>query len=121
MNKYLILFQELEAEYGIENNAKAQELEKFLGAQESSNKPILTDSGLAILEFLQSSEKTNWKAKDIAEGMDLPSRKVSGSMRKLTTDNFVEKYGQNPVIYSLSDKGKNFNIEEFKRMNKGEE
>ena len=82
MNKFLVLFQELKAEYGIEDNdTKAQELEKFLGAQSlESNKPILTEAGLNILEFLQNCDSESLKAKDIADGMDLPSRKVSGSM-----------------------------------------
>ena len=114
MNKYLIIFEELKARYGIENDTEADELEKFLGSQGTEDRPILTEAGIAILEYLQKSDKASLKAKDIAEGMDLPSRKVSGSMRKLTTDGFVEKYGQNPVIYSLSEKGKTFDIASYK-------
>ena len=37
--------------------------------------------------------------------------KVSGAMRKLVTDGFVEKVGQDPVIYSITENGKNINIE----------
>ena len=47
-----------------------------------------------------------WKAKDIAEGLFISSRGVSGAMRKLVTDGYVEKVGQDPVIYSLTEKGK---------------
>lgn len=53
-----------------------------------------------------------WKAKDIAEGLFVSSRTVSGSIRKLVTDGFVEKVSQDPVIYSITEKGKNINIEE---------
>jgi predicted transcriptional regulator len=79
-------------------------------------KPLLTDSGVEILEYLQSlGDGTPVKAKDIAEGMGVSSRKVSGSMRKLVTDEFVEKFGQSPVSYALTTKGKEFDIENFKK------
>ena len=51
-----------------------------------------------------------WKAKDIAEGLFISSRTVSGAMRKLVADGFVEKVGQDPTIYSLTENGKNINI-----------
>jgi predicted transcriptional regulator len=46
--------------------------------------------------------------------MIISSRKISGAIRKLVTDGFVDKYGQNPVIYSLTEKGKNFDIDGYK-------
>ena len=52
-----------------------------------------------------------WKSKDIAEGLFISSRAVSGAMRKLVTDGFVEKVGQDPVIYALTEQGKNIEIE----------
>jgi predicted transcriptional regulator len=52
------------------------------------------------------------RAKDIAEGLFINSRAVSGAMRKLVTDGFVEKLGENPVIYSITEKGKNIKIED---------
>jgi predicted transcriptional regulator len=42
--------------------------------------------------------------------MFINSRTVSGAMRKLVTDGFVEKIGENPVIYSITEKGKNIEI-----------
>jgi predicted transcriptional regulator len=33
-------------------------------------------------------------------------------MRKLVTDGFVEKVGQDPVMYILTEKGKNIKIED---------
>ena len=52
-----------------------------------------------------------WKARDIAEGLFVSSRTVSGAIRKLVTDGFVEKVGQDPVIYSITEQGKNIKID----------
>lgn len=79
-----------------------------------SDKPAFTESGLMILEYLQGLDSKGLKAKEIADGMDISSRKVSGAMRKLVTDGYVEKFGQNPVIYAITEKGKNFNINDYK-------
>ena len=49
-------------------------------------------------------------AKDIAEGLFVSSRTVSGAMRKLVTDGYVEKVGQEPVVYAITEKGKNIEI-----------
>ena len=78
------------------------------------DKPLFTETGLQILEYLKAQEARSLKAKDIADGMEISSRKVSGSIRKLVTDGFVEKYGANPVVYTLTEKGKNFDIESYK-------
>ena len=83
----------------------------FRGADENGEKPLFTDNGKLILKFLQEHQETPmWKARDIAEGLFISSRAVSGAMRKLVTDGFVEKVGENPVIYSITDNGKNINI-----------
>ena len=36
------------------------------------------------------------------------SKSVSGTMRKLVSDGYFSKSGSNPVMYSLTDKGKEF-------------
>lgn len=77
-------------------------------------KPILTEIGTQVLQYLQINEVQSAKARDIADGMNMSSKKISGSMRKLVTDGFVEKIGANPVVYALTDKGKNFNIQDYK-------
>lgn len=84
-----------------------------LKANKESEKPLFTENGKLILKFLQDNTETNlWKSRDIAEGMFISSRTVSGSLRKLVTDGYVEKMGDNPTIYSLTEKGKNININE---------
>lgn len=78
---------------------------------EEKEKPLFTDNGKLVLSFLQQHQDTQmWKAKDIAEEMFVNSRMVSGSMRKLVTDGYVEKMGQSPVVYVLTEKGKNIII-----------
>jgi DNA-binding MarR family transcriptional regulator len=85
--------------------------EAFRGANEDGERPIFTENGKLILKYLQDNQNTTmWKARDIAEGMFINSRTVSGAMRKLVTDGFVEKIGENPVIYSITEKGKNIEI-----------
>ena len=93
---------------------EVQDVYNLFREQQNMEKPMFTESGLAILEYLQSCDATSWKAKDIADGMIISSRKISGAIRKLVTDGFVDKYGQNPVIYSLTEKGKNFDIDGYK-------
>lgn len=84
--------------------------EAFKGATEEE-KPMFTENGKLILKFLQEHPETSmWKARDIAEGLFINSHGVSGAMRKLITDEFVEKLGQNPVVYSITEKGKNIEI-----------
>ena len=72
--------------------------EAFKGKAEE-DKPLFTDNGKLILQYLKDNQTTPmWKAKDIAEGMFISSRTVSGAMRKLVSDGYVEKVGQDPVI-----------------------
>ena len=85
----------------------------FCGLDENGEKPMFTDNGKLILKFLQNHQEVPmWKARDIAEGLFISSRAVSGAMRKLVTDGFVEKVGQDPVIYSITENGKNIKIED---------
>lgn len=79
----------------------------------TSEKPLFTDNGKKILKLLQDKPQVPmWKSRDIAEDLFIGSKTVSGSMRKLVTDGFVEKIGQNPIFYSITDKGRNITIED---------
>ena len=80
-------------------------------SDKKAEKPVLTDNGKLVLKYLQGVEPGIYKAKDIADGLYVSSRNVSGAMRKLVTDGFVEKVGQDPVIYSLTEQGKNIELE----------
>ena len=84
--------------------------EAFKGKEEA-DKPMFTDNGKIILKYLQDSpDITSAKAKDIGEGLFISSRAVSGAIRKLVNDGFVEKIGQDPVLYSITEKGKTIEI-----------
>jgi DNA-binding MarR family transcriptional regulator len=72
----------------------------------------LTENGARVLAFLQTADSLTFKAKDIGEALGVASRTVSGALRKLVNDGFVDKMGENPTIYSLTEKGKNYNITE---------
>ena len=78
-----------------------------------NEKPELTESGTLVLKWLQLAPAGIYKAKDIAEGLFVSSRNVSGAMRKLTADGFVEKVGSDPVLYTITEKGKNYKFEDF--------
>lgn len=85
--------------------------EALKGSNDKDEKPLFTDNGKLILKYLQENlDVKMWKARDIAEGLFISSRAVSGAMRKLVTDGFVEKLGENPVVYSITEKGKNIEI-----------
>lgn len=74
--------------------------------KDETEKPLFTDNGKLVLQYLKdNTDISNWKAKDIAEGLGISSRTVSGAMRKLVTDGFVEKLGKDPTIYSITNKG----------------
>lgn len=81
--------------------------------KEEIEKPMFTDNGKLILKYMQEhvADMPMGKAKDIGEGLFISSRAVSGAIRKLVTDGFVEKIGQDPVVYALTEKGKTVNIE----------
>ena len=84
---------------------------KGIKTTEVVEKPLFTDNGKMILKHMQEHLETEmWKAKDLAEGLFVSSRTASGAMRKLVTDGFVEKIGENPSVYSITQKGKDIEI-----------
>lgn len=90
-----------------------EDIQAFINSIKDSeiNRPEITDNGKVILKFLQDAEEKTFKARDIAEGLAISSRSVSGTMRKLVSDGFCEKIGKDPAIYALTEKGKKFIIE----------
>lgn len=86
--------------------------EAFNKGKVEVEKPAFTDNGKMILKFMQEhiADMSMAKAKDIAEGLFISSRAVSGALRKLVTDGYFEKIGENPVVYTLTDKGKSVEI-----------
>lgn len=80
------------------------------------NSSVITEKGIAILEYLQSQDPNyTFSAKMLAEVLDMSSRSISGTMRKLTTDGFVEKTSTlSPITYQITELGQNFKLDEFK-------
>ena len=90
----------------------AREYWNALIADKSGEKPLFTENGKNVLKFLQEHPETEtWKAKDIAAEMLISSRSVAGSARKLVSDGYLEKVGQDPVFYTLTNKGKEINLD----------
>ena len=86
-----------------------------LNATGDKEKPAFTENGKLVLKFMQDNKDSYnnlFKAKDIGEGLGISSRTASGAMRKLVTDGYVEKVGENPIVYSLTSKGIETNFEE---------
>jgi predicted transcriptional regulator len=77
---------------------------------EEKEKPEITDNGKLVLGYMQTSGITGLTSKRISENILVSSRGVSGAMRKLITDGYVEKVGNNPAVYVLTEKGKSFTI-----------
>lgn len=88
----------------------ADALDFWNGLQISGDigKPKFTENGKLVLQYMKDN-KDNYnnlfKAKEIGEGLGISSRTASGAMRKLVTDGYIEKIGDTPVIYSLTDIG----------------
>ena len=79
-----------------------------------SDKPKFTDNGKLILQYMRDNvdaTQNMFKAREIAEGIFISSKSVSGSMRKLVNDGFVEKIGQDPIIYQLTEAGMQVEID----------
>ena len=77
----------------------------FISTKEKE-KPAFTDNGKMILKFLQQAVGTHYTSKEIAEQLTVSSRTVSGAMRKLVSDKYVEKVGEDPVVYEITPAGK---------------
>ena len=85
-----------------------------LKVEKTKEKVAFTDNGKLILQYMIDNIEQHsnlFKARDIADGTFISSRSVSGSMRKLITDGYVEKMGAEPIVYSLTDLGKSLKFE----------
>lgn len=93
---------------------KEESLKYLEDLKKNNSSKEMTENGLKIILFMQENydKYSNiFKAKDIAEGLFMPPRSISGSMRKLLTDGYCEKTGKDPVCYLLTEKGKVFSID----------
>ena len=87
--------------------------EEFKNNKVKSSKEM-TENGQKSLTWMQENlESMNnvFTSKEIAEGLFTSGRSISGSMRKLVNDGYVEKIGNNPVQYTLTEKGINYKFD----------
>lgn len=110
MSKKTEFISYIEAKVGDFRDASQEVLDYWnaFRAVEDKEKPLFTDNGKMIIKYMQENSETMpmAKAKDIGEGLFISSRAVSGALRKLVTDGYFEKIGTDPVVYSLTEKGK---------------
>lgn len=74
----------------------------------------LTVGGKNILIFLQQNYKQYnniFTSKVIGEGIGAQARSVSGSIRKLVSDGYVNKINSSPISYELTTLGKEYEID----------
>lgn len=107
-----------EIENAIENGLGLSDeaLEFFNKMKSQEEKPAFTDNGKKVLQYAQA----NWQyvnniftSKNIGEGLEMPSRSVSGSMRKLVSDGYMVKVSTSPVAYAITDLGKEYPLEKI--------
>ena len=76
--------------------------------EEAVKSESLTENGEKVLKGAQEFGSLTFKARDIADNLGVPTKTISGALRKLTTDGYCEKICIDPVIYVLTEKGKNY-------------
>lgn len=86
-------------------------MEYFNALSQETEKPMFTDNGKVILAYMKTVPGENLKARDIADNLGLSAKTVSGSMRKLVSDGFIEKIGKDPCVYIITEKGKDIDID----------
>ena len=108
MTKKEKFIAEIEEALGTSLTLSASAQAYFEELKISKTAGVMTETGNKILQFMQEN-KTKYlnlfTAKVIGEALFMNSKAVSGSMRKLVTDGYVEKQGTNPVTYSLTENG----------------
>lgn len=82
----------------------------FTSSASPSEKPPITEKGAEVLKNIREFGQSMFKSRDVAEYMNVSSRSVSGTLTKLSSDGFLEKLADSPAIYSLTEKGKTFEI-----------
>lgn len=77
--------------------------------EKNSGESLFTDTGKKILITMYDNAEmylNTFSSKQLGELLFMPARSVSGAMRKLVTEEYVKKSGNNPVTYNLTEAGK---------------
>lgn len=84
--------------------------EYFETLKNAKDKSEITEKGKIILTYMQNHTES-LKAKDIATAINSTGRSVSGSIKKLVADGYVEKTGMNPTTYAITEIGLNYKLD----------
>ena len=82
--------------------------------EHNASASAFTEAGAKIMKAMQENEKTyfnSFSAKQLGELLFMGPRSISGSMKKLINDGFVEKKGTNPISYGLTTAGKEYHFD----------
>lgn len=84
-----------------------EEVQKFWADYKNSMKAPqeMTEKGAVVLKWMQENSSMVVPAKTIADAIEMSSRSVSGTFRKLIKDGYVEKINGNPSSYKITEKG----------------
>lgn len=88
--------------------------EELKEKQREISKNMFTENGKKILKCMKDyNEKYSnvFNSKQLGELLFMPPRSVSGAMKKLLNDGYVEKKATNPVSYSLTSLGEETQID----------
>jgi predicted transcriptional regulator len=111
-NIFIDTVEALFTKYSFEDNIPQEAFDFFEDYKKgrSSNR-LFTEKGIAILKEMR--EVNDWiSAKALGERMDVSGRSVSGTMRKLVTDGYIEKQAGTPAAYKITEAGMTCNFEE---------
>lgn len=76
--------------------------------------PEFTEKGLKILMCMQDNKDKYmnvFSSKILGELLFASPRSISGAMKKIIAQGYVEKVGQNPVSYGLTPKGMEYKVD----------
>ena len=76
----------------------------------SIDKPLITEKGKTVLKYMKTLS-VPMKSTDIATNMGISSKSVTGTIKKLVSDGFVEKIGDKSALYIITTKGKELDID----------
>lgn len=98
-----------------EEGQKAQKyFDELKSSKASGGGKAITENGVKIIKFMQENHvKFNnvFSAKSIGEGIFSSGRSAASSMKKLIADGYATKEGKDPVMYSLTEAGKNLQLD----------
>ncbi len=92
---------------GDEKESAEKHFSKMVKTYISTSKSVITDKGRDILIYMTETPdeyELGFKSKEIGVGLDVSSRSIAGTMRKLVLDGYVLKDNSTPEKYTITEK-----------------